>query len=278
MHFLYYLFSATISNMSSLSKQALSNQQRAIRAVLSLLLPAGTAVIVSFLAGMFWDTSALSNQAAAAVLLSSAAVVSLLLGILWYGIGGMGLRGGRALTAGLGFASLLWIIFLILRFFFVDIAPSAIENRPPNAGRTYIYLLLFEAFATQIWTYGLIFHAVADWRGPITAIFVSGLIFGLAAILLFQESFTGSYASMIYFIIWGFLYAIIRLRTGSLLGTAIVQSVQSFTTWIVLAPFSLPDIAQLNNLYVSAVIAYLKLLSLEAECLTTIFSSKHKIG
>jgi accessory gene regulator protein AgrB len=62
---------------------------------------------------------------------------------------------------------------------------------------------------------------------------------------------------MIYFIILGFLYAIIRLRTGSFLGTVIVQSVQSFTTWIVLAPYSVPDIAQLNNLYLSAVIAYM---------------------
>jgi membrane protease YdiL (CAAX protease family) len=243
--------------MSSISNQALSNQERATRAVLSILLPAGTAVLISFLAGMFWDISALSNQAAAAVLLSSAAVVSLLLGIRWYGISGMGMRGGRALTAGLGFASLLWIIFIVLRFFFVDISPSAIEGRPPDAGRTYIYLLLFEALATQIWTYGLVFHAVTDWRGPVTAIFVSGLIFGLAAILLFQESFSGTSASMIYFIILGFLYAIIRLRTGSFLGTVIVQSVQSFTTWIVLAPYSVPDIAQLNNLYLSAVIAYM---------------------
>ena len=240
--------------MSSSSNRAISS---ATRAILAIFLPGVTAVLVSFIVGTIWDTSALSDQAATAVLLTSSAVVSLLLGLRWYGTAGMGLRGGRALTAGLGFASLLWIIFLLLRFFFVDIAPSAIEGRPPNAGRTYIYLLLFEAFATQIWTYGLIFRSVSDWRGPITAVFISGLVFGLVAILLFQESFTGSYASFVYFIVWGVLYGLIRLRTGSWLGPAIVQSAQSFTSWIVLAPYFAPDIAQLNNLYVSAVIAYM---------------------
>jgi hypothetical protein len=98
---------------------------------------------------------------------------------------------------------------------------------------------------------------VADWRGPITAIFISGIVFGLVSALLFQESFSGSFASMLYFIVWGILYGIIRLRTGSFLGTALVQSVQSFTTWVVLAPYSAPDVAQLNNLYVTAVIAYM---------------------
>ena len=32
---------------------------------------------------------------------------------------------------------------------------------------------------------------------------------------------------------------------------------QSFTTWIVLAPYSEPDVAQLNNLYMAAVVAYM---------------------
>lgn len=257
MHFRCDLFGATIDRMSSDSKQALSDRTRAIRVILSILAPAGAAVFVGFLVGNIWDVSAVSDQAVTAVLLSTAAIASWLLGLRWYGIAGMGLRGGRALTAGLGFASLLWIIFLILRFFFVDIAPSAIEGRPPNAGRTYLYLLLFEAFATQIWTYGLIFRSVSDWRGPITATFISGIVFGLVAVLLFQESYTNSIAGACYFIIWGVLYGIIRLRTGSLLGTVIVQSAQSFTTWIVLAPYSEPDVAQLNNLYVAAVVAYM---------------------
>lgn len=243
--------------MSRSTNQAASNQALAIRAILSILLPAAATVLAATLAGNIWDLTVASNQAVTAVLLTAVAIASWLLGLRWYGTAGMGLRGGRALTAGLGFASLLWIIFLILRFYFVDIIPSAIEGRPPSAGRTYIYLLLFEAFATQIWTYGLIFRSVSDWRGPITAAFISGIVFGLVAVLLFQESYTNSFIGALYFIVWGVLYGIIRLRTGSLLGPVIVQSAQSFTTWIVLAPYPEPNVAQLNNLYLTAVIAYM---------------------
>jgi hypothetical protein len=243
--------------MSNQSKQTVTGQAAAIRAVLSIVGPAAVAVLVVSAAAAIWDVAAVSNQAMTALVLSSAAISSWLLGLRWYGAAAMGLRGGRPFTAGLGFASLLWIIFLLLRIFFVTIAPWAIESRPPDAGRTYIYLLLFEAFATQIWTYGLIFRTVSDWRGPLTATMVSGIIFGLIAILFFQESYAESMAGYIYFIIWGILYGLIRLRTGSLLGTVVVQSVQSFTTWIVLAPYPEPDVGQLNNLYLTATIAYM---------------------
>jgi hypothetical protein len=243
--------------MSNHSNQKGTSQTTTIRAMLSIAAPPAVAVLVVSLAGNIWNMEAVSNQAITSLVLSSAAITSWLLGVRWYGAAGMGLRGGRPFTAGLGFASLLWIIFLLLRVFFVYIAPSAIESRPPNAGRTFIYLLLFEAFATQVWTYGLIFRSVSDWRGPLTATMVSGIIFGLIAILFFQESFAGSISGYAFFIVWGILYGLIRLRTGSLLGTVVVQSVQSFTTWIVLAPYPGPDIAQLNNLYLTATIAFM---------------------
>lgn len=243
--------------MSNDSSQSISGQTVAVRALLAIAAPATTAVVASILVATIWDVAGASSQALTAVLLSAAALASWLLGLRWYGVSGMGLRGGRALTAGIGFASLLWIILFVLRFFFVDIAPSAIEGSPPNAGRTYIYLLLFEAFAAQLWTYGLIFRAVSDWRGPLTAAIVSGIVFGVIATLLFQESYVNTVSSSLYFIVWGILYGIIRLRTGSLLGTVLVQSVQSFTTWVVLAPVSAPNVGQLNNLYLAATIAYM---------------------
>jgi hypothetical protein len=243
--------------MSNHSNPTVTGQTAAIRALLSIVAPAAVALLVVFLAGNIWNVDVVSDQAITALVLSSVAITSWLLGVRWYGAAGMGLRGGRPFTAGLGFASLLWIIFLLLRIFFVYIAPSAIESRPQNAGRTYIYLLLFEAFATQVWTYGLIFRSISDWRGPLTATMASGIIFGLIAILFFQESYAESISGYAYFIVWGILYGLIRLRTGSLLGTVVVQSVQSFTTWIVLAPYPEPDIGQLNNLYLTATIAYM---------------------
>lgn len=227
------------------------------RSLIALLLPPGAAFLVSIIFGVVRGEALGSGQAASAVLLSTVAITSWLLGLRWYSLSGMGIRGGRALTAGLGFASLLWIIFIVLRFIFVGLSPSVLQSRPPDAGRTYLYLLLFEAFATQVWTFGLIFRAVSDWRGGITGAVVSGLVFGLTAALLFQESYTGSISSMLYFIAWGVLYGLIRLRTGSFLGTTIVQSVQSFTSWVVLAPNAVPDPARLNNLYLTATIAYM---------------------
>ncbi len=243
--------------MVNSSEQDMPVHESGLRSLLSILLPAGAAVLTSIVAGSIWDVNAMSSQATTAVLLSAAALTSWLLGLRWYGLEGMGLRGGRALSAGIGFASLLWILFILLRFFFVDIAPEAIAGRPPDAARTYIYLLLFEALATQIWTFGLIFRSVSAWRGPITAAIVSGLVFGLVALMLFQESFASSLASTAYFIAWGILYGIIRLRTGGFLGTAIVQSVQSFTVWVVLAPYPEPNLGQLNNLYLAATIVYM---------------------
>ena len=84
----------------------------------------------------------------------------------------------------------------------------------------------------------------------------SGLLFGLVATLLFQESTSGSQFSIIYFIVWGILYGIIRLRTGSLLGTVLIQSLQTFSAWIALPPYPKPQPAQLQSLYLFATIAY----------------------
>jgi len=178
-------------------------------------------------------------------------ITSWLLGLRWYGLSGMGLRGKRPLFAGIGFAVLGWIAFLLFRFLFVRIA--SIEN----AGGGFMYLLIFEAFALQLWTFGIFFHAVADWRGPLTAAVASGILFGAVALLLFQEAFIGSWDAVIYFVVWGVLYGMIRLRTGSILGMVIIQTWQTFTGWLVLLPFLPPDVAELRPFYLLTTAAYL---------------------
>jgi membrane protease YdiL (CAAX protease family) len=239
--------------MSNGSELTISERLARQRVILAIALPLAAAVITGMAVTNFSDTSKLSSQGATAVLMSSIAVVSWLIGLRWYGTAGMGLHGGRPLYAGIGFAALGWIVFLALRIFFVEISPIG----PGNTARTYIYLLLFEAFATQIWTYGLLFRAVAEWRGPITAAISSGIFFGLVATLLFQESYAGSRFSIIYFIMWGILYGIIRLRTGSLLGTVLIQSLLTFSAWVALPPYPEPRPSQLQSLYLLATAAYL---------------------
>ena len=180
-------------------------------------------------------------------------LVSWYLGLRWYDLPGMGLRGKRPLYASIGFAVLGWTAFLIFRFFFVTNAGYG----PADSTRSFIFLLLFEAFAVQLWLFGLLFRALADWRGPITAPIGSGVVFGAAAYLLFQESFLGDLSSLLYFVLWGALYGVIRLRTGSLLGTIIVQALQSFSAWVVMVPKTPVAPGELQTLYLAAGIAYL---------------------
>ncbi|MFZ0547986.1 MAG: CPBP family glutamic-type intramembrane protease [Candidatus Promineifilaceae bacterium] len=222
-----------------------------LRVLLALVLPLigsllFSAAVVSLTREQDTPTSALP--------LAGAGLVAWFLGLNWYRIPGMGLRGHRALYAGIGFAVLGWLAFFIVRF--ATVAGDIVNA--PNSGRTFVYLLLFEAFCAQLWAFGLFFHAVADWRGPLTAAFSSGILFGTIAFLLFDESFGNpALPAFLYFSVWGILYGIIRLRTGSILGVVIVQALQSWTGWQLLAPVNQPDPSQLGNLYLITAILYL---------------------
>jgi hypothetical protein len=82
-------------------------------------------------------------------------------------------------------------------------------------------------------------------------------VFGGVAFLLFQESFLSGVSSFLYFLLWGVLYGIIRLRSGSVLGATVVQAMHSFTAWVVITPMPQPAANQLQSLYVAAAAAYL---------------------
>ncbi len=121
-----------------------------------------------------------------------------------------------------------------------------------------VYLILFEGFATQVWTFGLFFRALSDWRGPLTAAVGSGLLFGMVAFIFFQESFYGNITSLIFFSLWGVFYGIIRLRTGSILGTILIQAMQSFTAWVVMIPAQIPpNQAAMQTVYFLTSITFL---------------------
>jgi membrane protease YdiL (CAAX protease family) len=244
---------ARISAMADEKQVRDVHQASPLQVLLAFTAPPLTAVFIWTLFTSFSTAEAVSAQGISAVILGSLGVASLALGLHWYGSSGLGLRGARPLTAGIGFAVLGWIAFLALRFIFVAIMALG----STSGTRAYIYLLLFEAFATQLWTFGLLFRVIADWRGALVAAIGSGIVFGLVAVLYFQEAYVINGLSIIYFIAWGILYGIIRLRTGSLLGPMLVQSVHTFTAWVVLRPYPNPNIGELNNLYVAATIAYM---------------------
>ncbi len=221
-----------------------------IRVILALVLP----LVISLLLG--WaarNAAGLGESQTNAPLLAGIGIVSWILALSWYGLTQIGLRGGRPLFAGIGFATLGWVTFLVLR---AVLLPVNVE--PEGNGRIFIYLLLFEAFAAQLWAYGLFFRSAADWRDPLTAAIASGLVFGAAAFVLFQESVLPGPISLAYCITWGIFYGIIRLRTGSLIGGSVVQALQSFSAWVVLGPITeVTSPTSLHWVYILASIAYL---------------------
>lgn len=225
-----------------------------LRVAAALLVPLIGAALLNSLAVLIRPLDPADGRAANTLFLGSAGLLSLLLGVAWYGLEGTGLRGKRPLYASIAFASMGWVVFLIARFVWVLNAGYG----PAGATRAFIYLLLFEAFAVQVWTFGPFFRALADWRGPLTAVLGSGILFGLMGFLFFQESFYGDLPSLLYFLLWGVFYGIIRLRTGSLLGIVVIQTIQSFTAWVVMVPASVPPAAQaMQTVYLVTSIAYL---------------------
>jgi hypothetical protein len=226
-----------------------------IQAAVALLLPPVLALTVGLLLseGAASETAASvsSVQAVLAPVLAVVGGTSWLLGLFWYGLKNLGLRGGRPLFSGIAFASLGWLALLPLRFYFVRLEAFG------SGFDVFFYLLLFEAFAVQLWLFGLLFRAVALWRGPLTAAISSGLLFGAVAVTLFQEATSSGLVSLAYFGLWGIFYGIIRLRTGSLLGMVLVQATQSFTTWTVLLPPTPPDPTQVQWLHLATSLALL---------------------
>ena len=219
------------------------------RVSLAIILPFIIAVVVI---GFTGNATGLGQATNSAPVLAVIGIVSWIMSLFWYGLPYVGMRGKRPLFAGIGFATLGWVTFLLLRGVLL---PVNVE--PTGATRAFVYILLFEAFATQLWTFGLIFRSVAEWRGPLTGAFVSGIVFGGAAFVLFQESYLTDLFTLLYFMGWGVFYGMIRLRTGSFLGTFMIQAMQTFTAWIVLGSFTAEmSTAQLHLVYGLSGLAY----------------------
>ncbi len=223
------------------------------RVFVAILLPLAAALVVGLVTGLFSARApAAVGATAAAPLFAALGVAAWFTGLRLYGLRGLALRGGRPLFAGIGFAVLGWVAVLIGRFLpgvpqttfnpdgqavvNISLLVEVVAYHSAGSGRAFLYLLLFEAFAVQIWAFGLVFRALADWRGGLTAAIGSGILFGATGYLLFGESYAAGLPGLFYFLLWGVLYGMIRLRTGSLLGPVLVQALQSFTAWFVLQP------------------------------------------
>ena len=106
-----------------------------LRVILSLLLPLAGAFLFNLVATGSARLGG-NEQGEIVLQLAGAGLVSWLLGLLWYGLPGTGLRFGRPLFAGIGFAALAWIIFLVVRL--------TVENEGyggSESGRSFFYIL-----------------------------------------------------------------------------------------------------------------------------------------
>lgn len=195
--------------------------------LVALLAPIFTAVVIDSV------TRSYSSQANQAPILAMMGLASWFVGVFFYQLDGLALRGGRPLFAGIGFATLGWVLFVLLRAILLPIEPEI-----AGSTRAFIYLLLFESFAVQLWTFGSLFRAVSIWRGPLTAAIIGGVVFAATAVVLFQNSYGNQGLTLIYYITWGIFYGIIRLRTGSIVGPILIQALQTFTAWVALGPLS----------------------------------------
>ncbi len=222
------------------------------RVLLAILIPILGAIVFSFIAvRQVADTQA--DRGLIAIQLAGAALAGWYLGLRWYGLAGLGLRGGRPLYAGIGFAALGWLAFLTVRFATIEITAFG----SPEAGIMFVFLLLFEAFCVQLWVFGLFFRTVAGWRGPLTGAVASGILFAAVGFILFQESDYATILGLIFFTLWGIFYGIIRLRTGSFLGTVIIQALQSWSAWHIMVSESPINSNEIRNFYLIMSILYL---------------------
>lgn len=214
-----------------------------IRALLALIWPLIAGLLLQFLL-----PGSTEQPLSMAPLFAAIGVVSWLLGVRWYGVSKMGLRRGRPLMAGVGFAFLGWLAILLSRFLFIDFT----EIASGGLIRNFIYLLLFEAFCTQLWLFGVLFRSLAEWHGGLAASLGSGLLFGIVGYLLFIEaqlSYETTWLAVPFFLVWGVFYGIIRLRTGSFLGMTIVQALQTLTAWYIIIPVDTPPASEMNLFY-----------------------------
>jgi hypothetical protein len=230
-------------------KRTATQDDKPIRTALPVLVRIAITLLLPFVLTLLLGNSEGSN----APILGGIGVASWFLGLFWYGLPGLGLRGGRPLFAGIGFATLGWLAFLLFRFTFISLNLNAAES-----GRSFVYLLLFEAFAMQLWAFGLLFRSLVEWRGGLTAAVGSGIAFGAVAFILFQEVYASNLPSLLYFMAWGVFYGIIRLRTGSFLGAMLVQTLHSFTVWVALGPLPvLTPVDRLPTVYLLTGLVYL---------------------
>lgn len=90
------------------------------------------------------------------------------------------------------------------------------------------------ALAEETWFRGLILKALHTWRGALVAVFGSALLFGVTHVP------AHGWEGLLFSLSIGLPYAVVRLKTGNLLGLIVVHWVTNLTdSFVLLSPANL---------------------------------------
>jgi len=127
---------------------------------------------------------------------------------------------GKNTGYGFPYASIVLVAGLV--FMFVAQPPEGLADIGLSVLSPILFYLAV-ALAEEIWFRGLIFKALYDWRGAILAIFGSAILFGLMHVPMHgKEGFLFSLSI-------GLPYAVVRLKTGNILGLAVIHWLTNLT-------------------------------------------------
>jgi len=97
-----------------------------------------------------------------------------------------------------------------------------------------VLFYLAVALAEETWFRGLMFKALYDWRGTLPAVFGSAILFGLMHVP------THGWEGLLFSLSIGLPYAVVRLKTGNILGLVIVHWLTNLSdSFISLSPVTL---------------------------------------
>ncbi|HMT21886.1 MAG TPA: hypothetical protein PKE20_11695, partial [Promineifilum sp.] len=108
------------------------------RAIVAIVLPPAVALAVGVISGSLFAPRAAGDLTNAAPVFAALGVAAWFVGLRFYGMRGLALRGGRPLFAGIGFAVLAWVAVLIGRF--LPMLPQAGFN---ESGQAVVEIALY---------------------------------------------------------------------------------------------------------------------------------------
>lgn len=170
---------------------------------LPLLCVAGAAVVLIWI--LHWDPS---SQLTRGLLYLVLALASLAVGRWRFSFKTIGVT-GQGILRGLVYAAIVLVVTLAF-VLLLQLPVSLVSFSPALLSPILFYLTV--ALGEEIWFRGLMFQGFSQWKGPVTAVICSVLVFGL-----FHVPLQGWHGVALAWSM-GLPFAVVRLRTNNIIG------------------------------------------------------------